>query len=199
MFHSNNLHPNSIRMNKLLTIILLLLLAAGNPVSAQKAIAGERYGKTLNLGVGLGYYGYAGRSMPVLHANYEFLAGKNFTLAPFASFYAYRHIHYIGNPNNHEYYYYHEMVIPIGIKGSYYFDQILGAGKDWDFYLAGSLGFSISHSYWDNGYEGDVTFYRSASPLYADLHIGTEYHLNRKVGAFLDLSTGVSTIGLAIH
>jgi hypothetical protein len=31
------------------------------------------------------------------------------------------------------------------------------------------------------------------------LHVGAEYHLSRKVGLFLDLSTGVSTLGLAFH
>jgi hypothetical protein len=35
--------------------------------------------------------------------------------------------------------------------------------------------------------------------LFLDLHLGAEYHLNNRVGLFLDLSTGVSTIGLAIH
>jgi len=35
--------------------------------------------------------------------------------------------------------------------------------------------------------------------LFLNIHIGAEYHINKKVGVFLDLSSGVSTIGLAIH
>jgi len=44
-----------------------------------------------------------------------------------------------------------------------------------------------------------MNYYRDASPLFLDLHIGTEYHFNSKLGIFFDLSTGVSTVGLAIH
>jgi hypothetical protein len=33
-------------------------------------------------------------------------------------------------------YYYHETIIPIGVKGTYYFDQIFNANSDWDFYMA---------------------------------------------------------------
>jgi len=116
---------------------------------------------------------------------------RNFTLAPFISFSSYR--------NRYNNYYYHETTIPIGIKGTYYFDQILNANSDWDFYLAGSLGFSIIKSSWDNGYSGDFNYYNEGNPLFLDLHIGTEYHLNKKVGLLLDLSTGVSTVELAIN
>ena len=91
-----------------------------------------------------------------------------------------------------------ETVIPIGGKGTYYFDQILRANSNWDFYLAGSLGFSIVKTTWDNGYYQDNTYHK-ANPLFLDLHIGAEYHLSQRLGLFLDLSTGVSTIGLAFH
>ena len=162
--------------------------------------AEETYGKTLNLGLGIGYYGYVGRSLPVFHINYELDAGKNFTLAPFLTFYSYSNSYYWGNGNHpFRYYTYRETVIPIGVKGTYYFDDLLQASPNWDFYLAASLGFSIVHSSWDNGFEGDRNVYRGASSLYLDFHVGTEYHLNNHLGLFLDLSTGVSTVGLAIH
>ncbi|MBN1339280.1 MAG: hypothetical protein JXA03_08150, partial [Bacteroidales bacterium] len=123
----------------------------------------------------------------------------SFTLAPFISFYSYRRDYYYGNPHDNNRYYYHETVILGGVKGTYYFDDLLNANPKWDFYLAGSLGFAFSNSRWDDGYEGDKDYYNSARPLFLDLHIGSEYHFNDKLGAFLDLSTGVSTIGLAIH
>jgi hypothetical protein len=109
-------------------------------------------------------------------------------LAPFVTFYTYR------NNDDH----YRESIVPIGVKGSYYFDQALHAGSDWDFYLAGSLGFAIVSSTWDDGYVGE-TYYQNVSPLFLDLHLGTEYHLSNSVGLFLDLSTGVSTLGLSFR
>jgi hypothetical protein len=181
---------------KIFTLALLsLFLLFGTNLSAQKKTNSGAY-EGLNLGIGIGgysgYYGYIGRSLPVFHINYEFDVARNFTLAPFISFSNYR------NRYNNSYYY-HETIIPIGLKGTYYFDQIFNANSDWDFYMAGSLGFAIIKSSWDNGYNGDVNYYNNGNPLFLDLHIGAEYHLNNKVGLFLDLSTGVSTVGLAIH
>lgn len=178
-------------------IIILVLLFS---IVSKNTGAQEKYGKTLNLGVGIGYYGYIGHTLPVLHLNYELGVAKNFTLAPFISFYTYTNRYYWGNKNYpYRYYNYRETVIPVGIKGTYYFDSFLEANSNWDFYLAGSLGFAIVNKRWDNDYYGDKDYYRGPSPLYLDIHIGTEYHINKKIGLFLDLSSGVSTIGLAFH
>ncbi|HZL10297.1 MAG TPA: hypothetical protein VFC65_09895 [Prolixibacteraceae bacterium] len=181
---------------KILTVVLLsIFMTIGTNLSAQERHYYGDYGNTLNLGLGIGgysgYYGYVGHSLPVFNVNYEFDVANNFTLAPFISLSTYR-----SKYNN---YYYHETIIPIGVKGSYYFDDILNANSNWDFYLAGSLGFSIVNSRWDDGYGGDKNYYNDGNPLFLDLHLGTEYHLNNKVGLFLDLSTGVSTVGIAIH
>jgi hypothetical protein len=167
--------------------LLLAFLTIGSISFAQS----ESHGHTLNLGLGIGgyagYYHYTGTSMPVFNVNYEFDVAKNFTLAPFITFFTYQADHY------------RENVIPIGVKGSYYFDQIVEAGSHWDFYLAGSLGFALVNSTWDNDYYGDRDYYVHPNPVFLDLHIGTEYKFNNHIGMFLDLSTGVSTIGLAIH
>lgn len=183
---------------------LLLLLLVGFVVSAQKTNSSERYGKTLNLGLGIGgnsgYSGYVGHSLPIFNLNYEFDVARSFTLAPFVSFYSFKNSNYWGNHNTpYRYYYYHETVIPVGVKGTYYFDNLLGASSKWDFYMAGSIGFAFVNSSWESGYYGDQNYYHSASSLFLDLHVGTEYHFNNRIGAFLDLSTGISTIGLAIH
>jgi hypothetical protein len=178
-------------MKKLITTAILSLLL----LFQFHAQAQETYGRTLNLGVGLGgysgYNGYVGHSIPVFNINYEIDVARNFTLAPFASFYTFS--------GHHDSYRYHETVIPIGVKGAYYFDEILDANGKWDFYLAGSVGFAIVNSRWEEGYTGDRRHFNNRSNLFLDLHIGSEYHFNNKVGAFLDLSTGVSTIGLAFH
>ena len=169
-------------------------------ISAQETTTAEKFGKTLNAGIGVGYYGYVGHSMPVLHANYEFDVAKNFTLAPFITYFSYQKNYFWGNKNYPDrYYYYRVSVIPVGVKGSYYFDQLLHAGSKWDFYGAGSLGIAIRKTTWENGYYGETSVQNGSSGLYFDVHIGTEYHLNNKLGLFLDLSTGISTLGLAVN
>src|ERR1035437_1000602 len=102
---------------RILTITaLFLLMLVGTNLSAQQSTYSEKYGNTLNLGLGIGgysgYYGYVGRSLPVFHINYEFDVARNFTLAPFATFVTYHD--YSGN------YGYRESIIPLGVKGSYY-------------------------------------------------------------------------------
>ena len=159
-------------MRTITITVLLLLLLSGVNLTAQQATNSEKYGNTLNLGLGIGgysgYYGYVERSVPVFHINYEFDVANNFTLAPFATFFTY----------HHDKYYYKETVIPIGVKGTYYFDQILNASSAWDFYLAGSLGFALVSTSWDSDYDGDRNRYHNASNLFLDVHVGAEYHIN---------------------
>lgn len=186
-------------MSKLIFIVTFFLLS----LPAVHAQAQEKYGRTLNLALGVGgysgYYKYAGRALPVLHLNYELDVAKDFTLAPFISIYTFRDDYYWGNNNTpYRYYAYRETVIPIGVKGTYYFDELLQVGSPWDLYLAGSLGFSIVNSTWEAGYFGEKDPYRGRF-AFLDLHLGGEYHINNKLGVFLDLSSGVSTIGLAFH
>jgi hypothetical protein len=186
---------------KTLTLTLCLLLA-GLAIKAQKTDypTGEKYGNTVNLGIGLGYYSYVGHSMPVLHADYEFDVAKNLTIAPFVSFYTYENYYYWGGPHYpYRNYVYRTTVIPIGAKATYYFDQLLKANSKWDFYLAASLGIAFRKTTWENGYYGETAIEHSTSGLYIDGHIGAEYHMNNKLGLYLDLSTGMSTLGLAIH
>ena len=77
-------------MKKSNILLLIALTIVGNNLFAQQATARhENYGNTLNLGVGLGYYGYVGHSTPVWHADFEFRAGRDFTIAPFIAWYSY--------------------------------------------------------------------------------------------------------------
>jgi hypothetical protein len=187
-------------MKKLIYFTSVLFLFTST-ATAQETIYPEKYGNTLNAGVGIGYYGYINQSIPVLHANYEFDIAKNLTLAPFITFYSYRNNYYWGN-SRYPYrdYSYRTTVIPVGVKVTYYFDQLLKANSKWDFYAAGSAGFAYRKTVWESGYYGETNATRnSTSGVYLDLHIGTELHLSSKVGLFLDLSTGISTFGLAFH
>ncbi|NVN94074.1 MAG: hypothetical protein HXX18_02200 [Bacteroidetes bacterium] len=191
-------------MKKTIIIFLFLCSLISINVMAQRGNTGEKYGKTLNLGLGIGgysgYYGYVGHNLPVININYEFDVASSFTLAPFLSFYTFSNSYYWGSHNYpYKYYTYRETVIPVGVKGTYYFDKIFEANSNWDFYLAGSLGFSIVNSSWDNDYYGDQNYYAHGNSLFLDIHAGAEYHFNNHIGMFLDLSSGVSMIGLAFH
>jgi hypothetical protein len=183
--------------NPILFLAFFLAFAFSLPAQTSSS---EKYGNTLNLGVGIGYYGYIGHSMPVIHADFEIDIARNFTLAPFITYYQYQDYSYWGNPN-HPYkdYYYRQTVIPVGVKGSYYFDQFLKAGSKWDFYLGASLGVAFRTTTWEDGYYGETHMEHGNTGLYLDGHIGTEYHINSKAGLFLDLSSGISTVGLAVH
>jgi hypothetical protein len=168
--------------------IAIVLMTLGSTLSAQDNMFYEKHSGVLNLGVGLGgYSGPVGRAFSVFDINYELGITQNFTLAPFITFYSYSD----GN--------YTAMVAPVGVKGTYYLDQLLQAGPNWDFYVAGSLGVAIVGTTWNASYTGDRNYYSMTNPLYLDFHLGTEYHISRFLGVFLDLSTKVSTIGIAIH
>jgi hypothetical protein len=192
-------------MKKIIIISLSLVAAMATSVKAQDKPEAEKYGNTLNLGAGVGYYGYIGHPLPVGSLNFELDVARNFTLAPFVSGYTYTKNYYWGKPDepkydeSYRYYSYRVVAIPVGLKGTYYFDQLMKANEKWDFYAAASAGFVFRSVTWDSDYYGDKRVYRASSPLFLAAHIGAEYHLNDKAGLFLDLSTGISTIGLAIH
>lgn len=191
-------------MKKIIITSIALLAIVMNGIAQDKPAA-EKFGSTLNLGAGIGYYGYIGQPIPVGTVNFEFDVARNFTLAPFAGVYTYSRQYYWGHPDkpyydeSYHYYSYRVVAVPVGVKGTYYFDQLFHANEKWDFYAAGSVGFVFRSVVWDNDYYGDRHIYQNASPLYLDAHIGAEYHMTQKAGLFLDLSTGVSTLGLAIH
>jgi len=186
-------------MKKLITLSIVFACIFPFGTYAQ-----ETYGRTLNLGLGVagyaGYYKYVNRTRPVLYLDYEFDVARNFTLAPFLSIYTYSNDFYWNQGNNPpQNYRYRETVIPIGVKGTYYFDDLLEAHSDWDFYLGGSLGLAIVNANWEAGYDGDKNYYHDGSSLFLNIHVGAEYHINKKVGVFLDLSSGISTLGFAFH
>lgn len=187
-------------MKKTIIAGIFFLIIFSFNINAQEITSPEKFGKSFNLGVGTGYYRYAGYSTPVIHVGYEFDVAKNLTLAPFINYCSYlKNDYWEHNHYPYRNYTYRETVMPIGFKGTYYFDNLLKANSKWDFYLASSLGFAILYSSWDNAHYKDEYIYRDVHSLYFDMHIGAEYHVSQKAGLFLDLSSGVSTFGLAIH
>lgn len=165
----------------------MALFAAAAPAHAQDAAVSETYGNTLNVGLGLNYGSYSSL-VPAFSINYEFDINKapGLTIAPFISFYSYSGA-----------YYYHSM-IPIGAKGTYYFDALLNAPPRWDFYGALSLGFVINNVDYDYYYYGPRNIERRG-PMFASLHAGAQYNFSQRFGLYLDLSTGMSTLGAAFR
>ena len=183
-------------------LIFIIALAffnfKGTAQSSYNTAPREMFGPTINVGAGIGYYGYAGRPAPAVMVNVELDIARNITLAPFIGYYSYANDYYWGNPNSpYRYYSYRETVVPVGIKGAYYFDQLFRAGDKWDFYAAASLGFAFHSVTWDNGYYGERNVVNGPSPLYGSAHIGSRLHITPNFGLFLDLSTGFSTFGLS--
>lgn len=196
-------------MKKILSIFVLSAalqyayaqsMPAGMPLDPVPAPL-EHHGKVFNVSVGVGYYGYIGHPLPLGNINYEIGIGRNFTLAPTAGVYATTTYNNYWGDEAHPYrdYFYRETYVPLGIKASYYFDDLLGAGPKWDFYAAASGGYVYRSVTWENGYEGNRDVPRRSDTYFVAAHIGSEYHITGHTGIFLDLSTSVSTIGLAIH
>lgn len=186
-------------MKRIISVIILLF-----SICSINSFGQENYGNTLNLGIGVGgysgYYSHASQAVPVVNVNYEFNVIEDFTLAPFITFYTYTNKRYWGDKNHpHKNYLYRQTVTPIGVKATYYFDNVVNANSKWDFYVGLSLGYAIISSSWEDGYNGDPNYYKHGSTFFNDFHLGAEYHVNNKIGLFLDLSNGTSTIGIAIH
>ena len=188
-------------MKNLKMIIILLFTVCSIGSYAQ-----EKYGTTVNFGLGIGgysgYYRNTGVLLPVVHLDVEFDVAKNFTLAPFINFYSYTTRYHLKNPDRE--YIHRVKIIPVGVKATYYLDGLLQAGPKWDFYLGGSLGFVLVRSTWNDYYYYNNNFYTGyyathGNGLYVDGHLGVEYHINERVGIYLDLSNGLSTAGIAIH
>jgi len=184
----------------ILSILTLALFGYTSPVSAKKVYSGENYDNTLNLGVGTALHQYGNNSIPFFVVNYEFQVAEYFTIAPSIGYAHYSSNYYYGNGNNpYRNYSYSETIIPISVKGTYYFDKILNAGSKWDFYLGTSVGYYYATFTTENGYTGKTTDIDGTSPLYLAIHLGTEYHISQKTGIFLDLSSQFNTVGLAFH
>src|SRR5690606_29145260 len=125
-----NLNQIKMQLFQKISLCLVVFFFSTLSIFAQS----EKFGKTLNLGIGVGYYGYINRNVPVLHADIEFDVANNFTLAPSISFFSYRNTYYWGNNKNpYKYYNYSQTIVPVGVKGTYYFDKLLLANSKWDF------------------------------------------------------------------
>lgn len=181
-------------------LTFFFLLLTGNCLLAQETETRENFGHTLNAGTGAGYYPYIGYFVCSSHLDYELEIDNNLTVAPFVSYYQYEGTHVWGDVDSpYRKYHYAETVIPIGLKVSYYFDELLKAGRNWDFYSSASLGFNFRKTSWEEAYFGRSEINPGMGPLYLDFHIGSELHVTKTFGIQLDVSAFRATLGLSIH
>lgn len=159
----------------------------------------EKFGSTINAGVGLAYFNFIGEAVPVGHINYEIDVEDNITIAPFITYFGHHEYAFPDQANPLFRHYYRESVIPVGVTGYYYFDDMLGVNDNWDFYAGLSLGAQIMRKVWQDGYVGSSNVALNETKFYIDGHIGAEYHLGREIGFTLDISRGISMVGLAVH
>ncbi len=159
----------------------------------------ESYGNTVNVGLSLAYYKFVGEAVPAVRINYEIDVAEDITVAPFVGYFGF-HSFAFPDKNSPLYrHYYREIVMPMGATGYYYFDGLLGDHEAWDFYAGLSLGIQYRRKTWTDGYVGASTVAKNTADFYYDGHIGVEYHLSSKIGAYLDLSKGMTMFGIGVH
>jgi len=181
-----------IYLKTLLTIILVCFCIFSN--GQENKI--ETYGRSFNMGVGPGYFSASILPAPFFTINYEFDVLNNFTLAPFVSLASYKSEASIIASR---YYYHRATILPFGIKATYYLDKLLKIPNKWDFYIGCSVGYTYIRKAWDFGYPGINGGIPGLREEYVHAHAGAEYHVSRKAGLFVDVSTGVAVVGVSIH
>jgi hypothetical protein len=68
--------------------------------------------------------------------------------------------------------------LTLGVKGNYYFDNIIGMTDPWDFYAGANLGYGIGIG---NDNDGDIAL---------GLQVGGRWFWNEKWGLYLELGGG---------
>jgi hypothetical protein len=179
-----------------LKTLLLILMVSISTLSNGQENKIETYGKTFNMGVGPGYFSASILPAPFFAINYEFDILNNLTLSPFVSFASYKSEASIIASR---YYYHRATILPFGIKATYYLDNLLKIPNKWDFYIGCSVGYTYIRKAWDFGYPGIIGGIPGLREEYVHAHVGAEYHVSKKAGLFVDVSTGVAVVGVSIH
>jgi hypothetical protein len=165
-------------MKKLNFLLLAIGLLVGTQSFAQLAV--DKGTKFVNLGVGLGGYGYySGGGGIGLNAAADFGVAKNITVGAVAG---YRSYGSVGAYNYNSF--------DIGARGSYHFNEILNLGTDKADLYAG-----LGLSYFSFSYGGYLNNYGA---VYVPIHIGGRYFFSENLGGFAELGSSLATLKLGI-
>ncbi len=169
------------------TILFVLGLFASTQSFAQ--YIPDKGSKLLNVGVGVGGYGfggYAGYGFSTgiaIGASFEVGVYKNITVGGFAD---YRRVGYVGLSGGTNYIY-------IGARGSYHFNELLNLSTDKaDLYAGIGLGYLSAPV--------DAAYYvgYSSGKIILPVHLGGRYFFSDKVGGFAELASDVAPLKIGV-
>ncbi|ADB41285.1 hypothetical protein [Spirosoma linguale] len=162
------------------SILLILGLLAGTQSFAQLAV--DKGTKFLNLGIGVGGYGYFNGSGLGLNAGLDVGIIKNITVGGIAGFRGY------GDGVSS---------FDIGARGSYHFNELLNLSTDKADLYAG-IGISYYRLSYGDTYIRSIGLSDSYSTVYTPIHIGGRYFFSDKLGGFAELGSSLATLKLGL-
>lgn len=158
-------------------ILLVIGLLASSQSFAQMAI--DKGTKFINLGIGVGGYGYYTGGGVGFNASADFGVTKNITVGAVAGYKSY------GSIASYNY-----NSFDIGARGSYHFNELLSLGTDKADLYAG-----LGLSYYSFSYGGYLDNYGT---VYVPIHIGGRYFFSENVGGFAELGSSLATLKLGV-
>jgi hypothetical protein len=178
------------RMKKkiVLASVILLSVLTTSKVFAQSQFNDIKGTNLLNAGIGLGSYGLNGTGGLPLTASFEHGFSKNITAGVEAGFIQRKYV------DNWKYTY-----LIFGVRGSYHFNEMLSVTNPrLDVYGGAGILYRHFKIKYGNGEVNDYYGKASSGDITIDLHAGGRYMFNNNVGAFAELSYGISPLKLGV-
>ncbi|MGF7216648.1 hypothetical protein GGR92_002815 [Spirosoma lacussanchae] len=163
-----------------LLMLLVIGLLAGTQSYAQMAI--DKGTKFVNLGIGVGGYGYFNGSGIGLNAGLDVGIMKNITVGGVLGYRSY------GSGVNS---------FDIGARGSYHFNELLSLSTDKADLYAG-LGLSFYRLSYGDTYLRSVGIDPTYTTVYVPIHIGGRYFFTESLGGFAELGSSLATLKLGV-
>jgi hypothetical protein len=162
------------------TLLLVLGLFASTQSFAQLAV--DKGTKFINLGIGVGGYGYFNGSGLGLNAAADFGVAPNITVGGVIGYRGY------GSGVTS---------FDIGARGSYHFNQLLNLTTDKADLYAG-IGLSYYRLSYGDTYLRSIGISDSYSTVYVPIHVGGRYFFTETLGGFAELGSSLATLKLGI-
>lgn len=162
------------------SILLVLGLLAGTQSFAQLAV--DKGTKFINLGIGVGGYGYFTGSGLGLNAGLDVGIIKNITVGGVIGYRTY------GSGVNS---------FDIGARGSYHFNELLNLATDKADLYAG-IGLSYYRLSYGDTYLRSIGVGDSYSQIYVPIHLGGRYFFTDNIGGFVELGSSLATLKLGV-
>ena len=161
-------------------LLLVIGLLAGTQSFAQLAV--DKGTKFVNLGIGVGGYGYFNGSGIGLNAAADFGVAKNITVGGVAGYRTY------GSGVNS---------FDIGARGSYHFNELLNLATDKADLYAG-LGISYYSLSYGDTYLRAIGVDDTYSQVYVPIHLGGRYFFTESLGGFAELGSSLATLKVGV-